>query len=1234
MLQAQLNGSYTIDAGAPASATNFQSFNALAASLAANGISGHVVVDVDADSGPYNEQVVFTTVTGSGPTATITINGNGNSIQATTTTTDRHVLRLANVTYFTVKYLNVAAVNATPTTNFMGVHVFGSCSNVIVENVSVDMTGITSTLAGGIVVSGSTTSILTAGTFSNITVRNNTTTGGGYGVSFMGSASTGIEIHGNTIHDFSSNGIYSRGTNGIMIYSNTISKGAGNTSLTNGIQLAQSDNANGAVHSNRISLPQAASSFVGIQIFGGTGHKVYNNLIHGINAQSGDIEGIRVRAGAPQVYFNTVIFDHNQPTSGSLRAFTENLSNTLTVLRNNIFYITQPSADAAIYEMGSTSNIMTALNSNNNVFYNPSGSIAVRGTATYSTLAAWQAASGQDAASLVSNPFFQAGTGIPTSAILNNWALAGTGITTDITGAARSVTPDPGAYEFGPAALDAALTAYQNPSLPFCGNTLNVQFELTNNGATLLNSAVINWSINGVPQVPFNWTGPALASGASAIVTVGTASLTPNTSYQFEATVSAPNGGSDSYALNNTFASPGFRSGMSGAYTIHAGNPASTTNYTSFQAIANDLATYGVCGPVTITVSGGPYTEQAVFSAIPGTSSTNTVTLNGNGQTLQFNATTATSHILRLDGVEYMTVENLTVKTLHATNGWGIHITNNASNLVIRNNTIDMSAGHNTTFSTGSMIGILVSGTTSYLNSGSLSTGLQIEGNTVQGGYIGIQITGTNLANKATNINIIDNDVEDYYMQGIQVTWGDQVRIADNRISRPNRTTSGGDSTGPSGINMNTGGSNYEIDKNRIFNIAGNMTGDMANKNHWGIKIGGNATNPTSGTVSNNLVYNFNNNWSQYGIDFAGTASQVNIIHNTIVLDQANSTATGSGFQTATIRLSSTSVQNDVVIKNNILYNTRGGAGLEKNILRIDAAGTTPEADYNVYYLNVPAGTQHLVRRTTSTTYTTLASWQGASSQDAHTVEANPLFVNPAAADYMPANNLIDGTVLATSNVGVSDDILHVTRSANPDPGAFEFAVAQGPLPVQLVTFSGQRAGNANRLRWVTEGEANNRGFHIERSPDGSQFTTIGFVPSQAPGGNTASKLSYSFSDNAPPGARQYYRLRQEDFDGSSKWSATILLKGDGLTNLQIGGVYPNPAQDLLQLSIDAPASEMVSIQLLDASGRLLREIRKAVDQGTNTVPLNLSGIPAGLYFVRLHCGANCNESSLQFFKK
>ena len=456
LLAQTMIGAYTINAALPAGGTNFQSFNALATALQTNGVSGNVVIDVTPGSGPYNEQVVFQNIPGLGIGATVILNGNGEIISAPTTSTDRHIIRLKDLTWFTV---NDLVINYDPasTGGFYGVHIFNSGDHITVSNCEINMIA-TSTLHGGIVASGLETSILDPGDFSNMQIMDNTVTGGGYGVSLYGEAAnlaTGINITGNTLYDWHSNGIYLRETNGVNVSGNLLDKRDAAITSANAIQLAQAANINAAVYNNRIHISQTNNGTMqlrGIYLFNGTGHKVFNNVISDIELTSGDFTAIEIRTGgtAPQISFNTIILDNPNTSSGILVGIGEELSNTNSVLRNNLILMTQPSTGVKTgMLLGAIATVTTAFNSNHNLFWVPGGNVATKGGTSpvnYATLANWIGASTQDMQSLGIDPVLV--NEIPTNAAADNAGISIPGIVADITGTPRAATPDIGAYEF------------------------------------------------------------------------------------------------------------------------------------------------------------------------------------------------------------------------------------------------------------------------------------------------------------------------------------------------------------------------------------------------------------------------------------------------------------------------------------------------------------------------------------------------------------------------------------------------------------------------------------------------------------------------------------------------------------------------------------------------------------------------------------------------------------------
>src|SRR5690606_9432242 len=68
----------------------------------------------------------------------------------------------------------------------------------------------------------------------------------------------------------------------------------------------------------------------------------------------------------------------------------------------------------------------------------------------------------------------------------------------------------------------------------------------------------------------------------------------------------------------------------------------------------------------------------------------------------------------------------------------------------------------------------------------------------------------------------------------------------------------------------------------------------------------------------------------------------------------------------------------------------------------------------------------------------TLSAWQTATSDDANSLDVNPVFANPATGDYSPSVVSMDNTGFY---LGIADDINGAVRGFTPDIGAFEFTV-------------------------------------------------------------------------------------------------------------------------------------------------------------------------------------------------
>lgn len=95
-------------------------------------------------------------------------------------------------------------------------------------------------------------------------------------------------------------------------------------------------------------------------------------------------------------------------------------------------------------------------------------------------------------------------------------------------------------------------------------------------------------------------------------------------------------------------------------------------------------------------------------------------------------------------------------------------------------------------------------------------------------------------------------------------------------------------------------------------------------------------------------------------------------------------------------------------------------------------------------------------------------------------------------------------------------------------------------LPVELTAFTATPEGGGVLLAWNTATERDSKRFVVERSADGRAFQPIGEVPGA---GDSNVPRTYSFFDDLPLSGTRFYRLLQEDQDGSAMYSPVVAVE-------------------------------------------------------------------------------------------
>lgn len=175
-------------------------------------------------------------------------------------------------------------------------------------------------------------------------------------------------------------------------------------------------------------------------------------------------------------------------------------------------------------------------------------------------------------------------------------------------------------------------------------------------------------------------------------------------------------------------------------------------------------------------------------------------------------------------------------------------------------------------------------------------------------------------------------------------------------------------------------------------------------------------------------------------------------------------------------------------------------------------------------------------------------------------------------------------------------------------------SASQSPLPVTGLQFTAKR-NNASQvsLNWSTLQEINNSGFYVERKKaDEADFTPLTFIPSKAIGGNSASPLSYAYTDMNEYAGKTYYRLRQVDIDQKFTYSPVRIVEGITEKSV-ILKAWPVPVIDNLNVKVSG-IDKTEQLQVIDMQGKLVK--RYSV---TNVQTIIINGLPSGTYIIRLN---------------
>jgi hypothetical protein len=276
---------------------------------------------------------------------------------------------------------------------------------------------------------------------------------------------------------------------------------------------------------------------------------------------------------------------------------------------------------------------------------------------------------------------------------------------------------------------------------------------------------------------------------------------------------------------------------------------------------------------------------------------------------------------------------------------------------------------------------------------------------------------------------------------------------------------------------------------------------------------------------------------------------------------------------------------------------------------------TVPSALLKTYYSNEANSPQFLFQWTKTPNVVT--SWTNigtpSTSQTNNTITNTSTF--PAFSGLTAGGKVYFRVIAAApSTFSGNSNFQGSGNEANINKPCKNYSVSEAieatiacPLPIHLVSFSGEKRGSSNVLQWSTSSEINHSHFVIQRSIDGIHFEDVDIKLGQ---GNSNLLKFYEYLDESPLEGTNYYRLKQMDRSGKTTYSNTISIRNHAMSSGF--SIYPNPNNGTFVIAVD-PLFENTKLEIIDLNGTTRYSISEFPENGS----MELKDFDKGVYFIR-----------------
>jgi hypothetical protein len=170
-------------------------------------------------------------------------------------------------------------------------------------------------------------------------------------------------------------------------------------------------------------------------------------------------------------------------------------------------------------------------------------------------------------------------------------------------------------------------------------------------------------------------------------------------------------------------------------------------------------------------------------------------------------------------------------------------------------------------------------------------------------------------------------------------------------------------------------------------------------------------------------------------------------------------------------------------------------------------------------------------------------------------------------------------------------------------------------LPLSLASIHAERSNDKNvSVKWQVKNVQEGSVFNVERSENGSDFTTINRFTER----ESKSAGSYSYEDNQVPGNVQavFYRIKINEPGGWTYFSWLVKVNSKNIKQVLID--YTNIQGQSLLTSLQIPEKGIYAISLISMNGAVLQQQSLNLEAGVHVVTLPLNGVAHGTHVIRL----------------